>query len=205
MKKEISEDIKRILKSVFLKGLLLSIVIFFIAMTLNFIILSIWYAFNKDGISVNQLVTVGILGGLFPVIVYIVLGIVRCAKVFLRNIVQVVILPIAQKSIDQYVTEKKGKIDDYENMKSKITSKVTDKLTNLPAWAKRLTKWLLGKIHISTELISIGANATHEDIIKKLMDYLEESLNSVIDSFAPFWVNLLIPLHVLLLLIIWFI
>ncbi len=205
MKTELKADLKKISINFLLKGVLVSIGIFVLAMIVNSVILGFWYAYRQNEISTNQLVITGILAGVYPIAVYIIIGIVRSIKVILKEIVVVVIIPAIEKYMDKLEKEKFEKMVENNDFSSVILEVVYEKLRGMHGWMRKLTEWLLSKVNISIDLLSLGENGAYEEIKSKILEYLEEVFENTIDALVPFWIRILIPVHLILLVVIWFI
>ena len=72
MKEETKVVLKEMLSNFLLKGVLVSVIVFFLAMLINSTVLLIWFTTNDQETTSLHWSIIGVLGGLYPIAVYVV-------------------------------------------------------------------------------------------------------------------------------------
>jgi hypothetical protein len=216
MKEETGVVLKNMLRNFLLKGVLVSVIVFFIAMFINSAVVLAWFSTNDVSITSTQWTIIGILGGLYPMAVYIVLGVFRCLRVLYADVFTAFIKPQIRVITDFSTSKLDDKVKASEILKKEFSTSlifsvveyVDSRLSKFPKLIRVSIHWVLIKISIEKEFLSYIEtieNLTPEGMSQKLSEWLEEKLQDVVGDLKPFWMKLLIPIHVGLLIGLWFI
>ena len=89
-----------------------------------------------------------------------------------------------------------------------VVEYVDARLSKFPKLIRLSVHWVLKKVSIEKEFLShleTIENLAPQEMSLKLSEWLEEKLKDVVNDLKPFWMKLLIPIHIGLLVCLWFI
>ncbi|MFT6716786.1 MAG: hypothetical protein ACJA0Q_001434 [Saprospiraceae bacterium] len=216
MKEESKEVLKNMLENFLLKGVLLSVVIFFVGMILNTVVVLLWFKYNNHEITGLHWSIIGFLCGIYPIAVFILHGVFRCLTVLYADVFTAFIKPQIRVITDKSVSKLDSKIQTSELLKKQygthimldVVNYVDSSLSKFPKLIRVPILWVLKKVNIEYDFLSLVNNLENlspEETSTKVAEWLEHKLSDLVNDVKPFWTKLLIPIHICLLIGLWFI
>lgn len=211
---EIKVKIGNVLKRTFVKGVLIALVIFFSAQFLNGLNLAIWYAKQSESTDL-KIGILGLLGGVYPIIVYMVLGLFRCLSVLYESVFdqffRAQIPELSAKILSKGFDNEKVKAASEKIEKGDVTNDlfewVTDRLKHVPSWLQKVVLWVFRRAGLDMELyvqLQELVKLSRAEAEERLTIWITESLETLVDELKPFWLKWLIPSHICVSVAIWF-
>lgn len=202
----------KIIKNSLIKGILISVVLFWIAMGIHTLVLALWYNGYEGELTQAHSVPLTTLGGVFPVFAHIMLGIVRSLKTLQTDLYFKLLKPQIINSITTSIEKQKDKIGTPENSVNDFREKIFNMIwetveksfSHLPHWIKKSIIWIMNKASLHAALLYFAKTAQNLSP-QQLSSKLDDIFVKVIDNAKPFWISWLLPLHIGLLIAIWFI
>lgn len=208
--------LKNILRRFLLKGVLVSIVVFFIAMFINATVVLVWFSNNDVPLTSVHWSIIGVFLGGYPLVAYVLLGFVRSLTVLYSDVFASFIKPKISVVTDLSISKIDEKMKVSKTLNKEfgssiilgIMDSVDSSLSKYPKIIRNLVNWVLRKSSIEEDLlpyIESVENLTPETMSAEVSQWIEENLSDLVEGLKPFWFDLLIPLHVALLIGLWFI
>jgi len=205
-------NIKAVLKEILFKALLPQSLKTIIYVLFNWFILSLWLYLNYEEISDLNLLIITLLGGSIPIFVYSIWAIRKfIIKAFLIIHNKILKYWLAQYCEELALKVKNGELSLEQNSQLEIVIKfklwITKKIEGLPSLLKKVSLFIIRKIGYSTSLeerLKLLKKENVDQISTLLNEELSRLLIESSHRIIPYYVVVLIPIHIILLVVLWF-